>query len=142
MNIHATSSLIRPDSDQGELRVESNGHSSPRLIVCVPDDVSGVDLPALLHPARGVDVVYARPVPLERPCGARAVRGLPRLMEGAHVRLRVVRAYFGSGVLRVLVFIQLDEVPPAVRRYPCFEAGLAVVADMGYGDWQEGGYMM
>lgn len=78
--------------------------------------------------------MYTGSMPLERPCGARAVRGLPRLLEGAHVRLRVVRTRLRSRVLRVLVFVELDEITPAVGRYPCLEAGLAVVVDMRYGD--------
>lgn len=83
-------------------------------------------------------MVYTCPVPLERPCRACAVRGLPRLLEGAHVRLRVVRARLRSRVLCVLIFIELDEIPPTVGCNPCLEAGLAMVADMRDGNCQEG----
>ena len=136
-------SLERPDGEHGELRVWRDGHSSPGLVVCVCTDVARVDLPAFLHPARRFYVVYTCPLPLERRYGA--FGRLPAVGEVANLRiwlaparcggrwptyvgtLLVVCTDFRRTWLYVVIFDQLDEIGPSVRRNPCLKSRLAVV---------------
>ena len=56
--------------------------------------------------------------------------------ERPKVCLGVIGARFGCTRLYFLVLIELNEISTAVGGYPCLEASLAVVGDLGYGNWQ------
>ena len=61
--------------------------------------------------------------------------------ERPKVRLGVIGARFRRARLYFLILVELDEISPAVGGYPCLEASLAVVRDLGYSNWQAGEHL-
>ena len=61
--------------------------------------------------------------------------------ERPKVRLGVIGARFRRAGLYFLILIELNEISTAVGGYPCLEASLAVIGDLGYSNWQAGGHL-